>query len=198
MQIPLMQTPSARFLKKEAFNSVTLAKETVTSNKDDTFEEILSNTQVFNFYFLNKINHLRIEIEFYIWPSLKTLSLIGISSDSVVKFALYHSNYKEILKIRKCAPFFQLFSQLSSLPIDLPNYIGKFTFCHLYYKEKFQMTESAYHLFFLWLLPNLTDSAHNFSLLLSPQNLLFLSNVLSAYIIKIIKLLHNVLKASIN
>ena len=197
-QVPPIQAPGAGILEKEASKSVTPAKETVTPDKDVTSEEVPSSTQVFNSCFVNEIKDPRIEMNFHIRPPLKTLSLTGISSDSVVKLTSYHPHYKEIPGMRKCAPFLRPFSQLSSLPVDLPDYVGKFASYRPHYKEKLGMTESAYHPFLLRPPPNLTDSAHDSSLLRSPQKLLSLPGVSSDCIVEVMKPLHDVPKASTN
>lgn len=98
---------------------------------------------------MNEIKDPCIKISFHIWLFLKTLSLIGILSNSVIKLTIYHLYYKEILEIKKCAPFFQSLFQLSSLPVDLPDYVGKFASYHLYYKENPKITKFSYDPFFL-------------------------------------------------
>ena len=60
------------------------------------------------------------------------------------------------------------------------------------------MTESAYHPFLLRPPPNLTDSAHDTSLLRSPQKLLSLPGVSSDCIVEVMKPLHDVPEASTN
>lgn len=127
----------------------TLAKKTVTSDRYITSKEVLSSTQVFNSCVVNEIKDLYIEMDFYIWSSLKTLSLISISSNSLVKLTTYHPYYEKILNMRKWAPFLWALFQLSSLPLDLPAYIGKFTFYHSYHNKNPGFTKSAYNLFLL-------------------------------------------------
>ena len=73
-QVFPIQAHDVKFLKKKAFKSVTSAKETITPDKDVISEEVLSNTQVFNFRFVNEVKDPHIKMDFYIWPSLKTLS----------------------------------------------------------------------------------------------------------------------------
>lgn len=104
-QIPLIQASGAGLLEKKTSKFVTLAKETVTPNKNVTFKEFLSSTQVFNSYFVNEIKDPYIKIDFYIRPLLKTLSLTGILFDSVVKLTSYYLHNKEISGMRKCALF---------------------------------------------------------------------------------------------
>ncbi|MCJ1346240.1 hypothetical protein MMC31_004455, partial [Peltigera leucophlebia] len=120
-QVPPIQALGAGIFKKEASKSITLAKKTITPNKDVTSEEVLSSIQVFNSRFVNEIKDLRIEIDFHIWPPLKTLSLTGISSDSVVKLTLYHLHYKEKLEITDAAQIATQIVEISPDNIALPN-----------------------------------------------------------------------------
>lgn len=62
---------------------------------------------------------------------------------------MYYLQYKEIPGKRNCTPFLWPLSQLSSLSIDLPDYISKFTSYHLHHKEKSEITKSVYNFFFL-------------------------------------------------
>ena len=151
--VPSIQAPSAGLFKKKASKSVTLAKETVTPDKDVTSEEVLSSTQVVNFRFVNEIKDpcidkaheksrlvvqahnddkilvliqslkiqraYNINRDFYIRSPRKPISLLGDSSDSIVKVII---------------PLHDV-SEAST---------NQFAIYHLHYNEKLGMTESAY------------------------------------------------------
>ena len=66
-----------------------------------------------------------------------------------------------------------------------------YTIYNPYYKEKSEMTKSAYKPFLLQLLFRLTKSAYNYSLFWSPQKLLSLLGASSHYIIKVMNPLYD-------
>lgn len=121
-----VQAPNTRFLEKEVYKSVIPTKETAIPNKDFTSKEfitgkkviipkeVLSNIKVFNFYSVNKIKYLCIQMDFHIQLCFKTLSLTNISSDFVIKLIIYYLHYKDISKIIKCAHFLTILPTLIS------------------------------------------------------------------------------------
>lgn len=104
---------------------------------------------------MNEIKNPYIKINFYIRSSLRILSLTYILSFFVLQITIYYPHYKEISGMRKWAFFLWPLSQLSSIFINLPNYVDKFASYYLYHKEKPGITESAYNHFFLWSPPKL-------------------------------------------
>lgn len=97
--------------------------------------------------------------EFYIWLPCEQISLLGASSDRVVKFSIYHPHYKEKRGITESAynPFLlQPPCKRIFLLGASSDCIVKFTADYPYYKEIPGMTESAHNPFLFRLPPKLT------------------------------------------
>lgn len=161
--------------------------------------------QVFNSCFMKKIKDLCIEIDFHIWPPIKTLSWTAISSDSLVKLNTYYSHYKEIPRIRKYVSFFWSFSQLSSLFVDLLDYNGKFASYSLHHKKNLGIPEFAYNLSLLQPPPKLlspsifSDSVRKFAIynLYYKQKLGITNSVYDLYLFYSNKLVKNLTRTLI-